>query len=156
MERGSEVLEPVALDDAVEKLLENTDDAYGFPPFALFAPMIKIDGLDYQALRRREAELLRSAIAGAARWHLRVEGHEWAERLPSIIDKPPLVAVGPGFDGVDTPAGSARDDVGVGIPVGPGVGGGTAESRPSVFAGPSHIVSVDAASPPDESGGGLP
>lgn len=156
MERGSEVLEPVALDDAVEKLLENTDDAYGFPPFALFAPMIKIDGLDYEALRRREAELLRAAIAGAARWHLRVEGHEWAERLPSIIDKPPLVAVGPGFDGAGAPVGTATDDLGVGIPVGPGLGRGALDPRPSVFAGPSHLVAIDADSPQEESGGRLP
>jgi hypothetical protein len=31
-----------------------------------------------------------------------VPGHEWAERLPAIIDEAPLVAVGPGLE-VDRP-----------------------------------------------------
>jgi dolichol-phosphate mannosyltransferase len=98
MERGEEVLESVSIDAAVQKLLENTDDAYGFPPFALFAPRIRIGDDDYPALRRKEADLLRSAIENARLWHLRVPGHEWAERLPAIIDEAPLVAVGPGLE----------------------------------------------------------
>ena len=154
MERGSEVLEPVELDAAVEKLLENTDDAYGFPPFALFAPMIKIDGLDYAALRQREAELLRSAISNAARWHLRVEGHEWAERLPAIIDRPPLVAVGPGREADEAPDALPDSLDGVGVAVGPGfVSGG---AIPSAVAGPSHVVAYDASSPPEDSSGPVP
>jgi hypothetical protein len=77
-------------------LIDNTDDAYGFPPFSLFAPHIRIDGMDYAALRKREVELLAAAIASARTWHLSVPGHEWAERLPSIIRRPVLVPVGPG------------------------------------------------------------
>ena len=134
------------------ELIENTDDAYGFPPFSLFAPMIKIDGLDYEGLRRKEAELLRSAISGAARWHLRVEGHEWADRLPAIIDRPPLVPVGPGRD-----ADSQQLDVdgGAGIAVGPAVSGAAASMR-SVVAGPSHVVAYDASSPPEDPSGMVP
>jgi dolichol-phosphate mannosyltransferase len=117
MERGEETLEQVDLDATVAKLIENTDDAYGFPPFALFAPLIKIGGDDYAALRRKEVELLRSAIQNADRWHLRVPGHEWAERLPAIIDEPPLVAVGPGADVDHRPVavgpGHASDRAGV-------------------------------------------
>ena len=111
MERGEEVLEPVSVDAAVQKLIENTDDAYGFPPFSLFAPRIRIGDDDYEALRRKEADLLRSAIQNSRLWHLRVPGHEWAERLPAIIDQPPLVAVGPGID----PARSELVGVGPGI-----------------------------------------
>jgi dolichol-phosphate mannosyltransferase len=96
MERGEELEDEIGLDEAVQGLLDNTDDAYGFPPFSLFAPRIRIDGLDYPELRRREAELLRSAITNARRWHLRTPGHGWADRLPELIDQAPLVAVGPG------------------------------------------------------------
>lgn len=125
MERGEELLEPVALDAAVDKLIENTDDAYGFPPFALFAPRIKIAGDDYPTLRRKEADLLRSAIANAGRWHLRVEGHEWAERLPAIIDQPNLAATGsgtadPATDSVAVGPGIG-EDVGEWVAVGPGM-----------------------------------
>lgn len=112
MERGPEQLEPVALDEAVRRLIENTDDAYGFPPFSTFAPRIRIGDDDYTALRRKESELLTQALAAARRWHLRVPGHEWADRLPSIIDGPAPVAVGPGF----------REEEPRPIAVGPGPG----------------------------------
>ena len=97
MERGPELVETVALDEVVRRLIENTDDAYEFPPFATFAPRIRIGGDDYEALRRKEVELLTQAIAGARRWQIRVPGHEWAEVLPSLIDGPALVPMGPGL-----------------------------------------------------------
>ena len=97
MERGPDQLEPVDLDEAVRRLIENTDDAYGFPPFATFAPRIRIDGYDYEALRRKEVELLRQAIAGARRWDLRVPGFGWADAIPAVIDGPNLVPMGPGM-----------------------------------------------------------
>ena len=96
MERGESQLETVPLDEAVRRLIENTDDAYGFPPFATFGPRIRIGDDDYEALRRKEVELLTQAVSGAKRWHLQVPGHEWADVLPSIIDGSALVPVGPG------------------------------------------------------------
>ena len=98
MERGEEREDRLSVDDTVGRLIENTDDAYGFPPFSLFAPHIRIDGADYQALRARESELLGAAIATARTWYLQVPGHEWAERLPGIINRPLLVPVGPGTE----------------------------------------------------------
>jgi dolichol-phosphate mannosyltransferase len=86
MERGESLQEEMTLDEAVEQLIENTDDAYGFPPFATFAPHLRIDGDDYQALRRKEKEILTSALERARTWRLRVPGHEWAEILPSMIE----------------------------------------------------------------------
>jgi dolichol-phosphate mannosyltransferase len=96
MERGANQLESVPLDEAVRRLIENTDDAYGFPPFATFGPRIRIGDDDYLALRQKEVELLTRAVSGAKRWHLQVPGHEWADVLPSIIDGTALVPVGPG------------------------------------------------------------
>lgn len=110
MERGEDQLETVPLDEAVRRLIENTDDAYEFPPFATFAPRIRIGEDDYESLRRKEVELLTQAIAGAKRWHLRVPGHEWADVLPSLIDGSAPVAVGPGL---------GQRDVEL-VPVGPG------------------------------------
>ena len=97
MERGPDKLEPVELDEAVRRLIENTDDAYGFPPFATFAPRIRIDGQDYAALRAREVELLRQAISKARRWDLHVPGFGWADAIPAVIDGSTLVPVGPGM-----------------------------------------------------------
>lgn len=86
MERGEALQERFRRSEAVERLIENTDDAYGFPPFSTFAPRLVIDGDDYETLRSKEAELLRRAIARAAIWRVRVPGHEWADVLPELIE----------------------------------------------------------------------
>ena len=90
MERGPELRERMPIDRAVEQLIDNTDDAYGFPPFATFAPHIRIGGADYATLRAREVELLREALLGASLHRLRVPGHEWAEVLPELFASPPI------------------------------------------------------------------
>jgi dolichol-phosphate mannosyltransferase len=145
MERGEELLESVALDTAVERLLENTDDAYGFPPFALFAPKIRIGDDDYAALRRKEADLLRSAISNAQRWHLRVKGHEWAERLPALIDRPALVPVGPGFSERSLEP----------VAVGPGHPVSQPGAAATIAGAPSLAVAYMAEAEPSESTGGI-
>lgn len=86
MERGEPLQERQSVDEAVPTLIENTDDAYGFPPFATFAPRLRIGDDDYEALRRKELKLLRNAIRHAAVWRVRVPGHEWAEVLPSLVE----------------------------------------------------------------------
>ncbi len=115
MERGEEEIRPVDIDEAVRRLIENTDDAYGFPPFATFAPRIRIGDDDYETLRQKEVELLKQAISGALRWHLQVPGHGWADALPRLIDGPGLVAVGPGMPEPDL------DRPLVGFPIEPGI-----------------------------------
>ena len=86
MERGQPVIEDVALEPALDELLANTEDAYTFPPFGWFAPYLVFDGLGVDALRARERELLRSAVARGWRSRLRVVGHEWAELIPTLLD----------------------------------------------------------------------
>jgi 4-amino-4-deoxy-L-arabinose transferase-like glycosyltransferase/putative flippase GtrA len=85
MERGEPIQERVALEAAIDQLIENTDDAYGFPPFSTLAPQFVIDGRNYEQLRARERELLTSAMANVTIWRLRVRGHEWGELLPRLI-----------------------------------------------------------------------
>jgi dolichol-phosphate mannosyltransferase len=87
MERGESMQRRVRPASAVPTLIENTDDAYGFPPFATFAPRLRIGDDDYASLRAKEELLLRRAIAGAAVWRVRVPGHEWAEVLPELISQ---------------------------------------------------------------------
>jgi len=87
MERGEAAREQVTVGDAIRQLIENTDDAYGFPPFATFAPHIRIGGDDYEALRVKEQALLREALQTVAVVRIRVPGHEWAELLPGLIER---------------------------------------------------------------------
>ncbi|MEO6579195.1 MAG: GtrA family protein [Candidatus Limnocylindria bacterium] len=86
MDRGEALQERIDPADAVETLIENTDDAYEFPPFSTFAPHLRIGSDDYVALRRKESELLRRAVARADVWHVRVPGHEWSQVLPTLIE----------------------------------------------------------------------
>lgn len=86
MERGEPSQETLTPEAALPQLIDNTDDAYGFPPFSSFAPHIRIGDDDYAALRRKEEALLGQALQNAEVWRLSVRGHEWAELLPAIIE----------------------------------------------------------------------
>jgi dolichol-phosphate mannosyltransferase len=86
MERGVPPLaEEPAIAFTLEQLLDNTDDAYTFPPFASMAPLLRIDSLDYPALRARERDLLASSINGARRFRIRIAGHGWADVIPTLL-----------------------------------------------------------------------
>ncbi len=85
MERGEPLAELPTLEATLDRLLANTDDAYTFPPFASFAPLVRIDGLDHDALRARERELLSEAVGPAWRVRIRVRGHNWSDLIPTMV-----------------------------------------------------------------------
>jgi len=88
MERGAPALAEVPdFGPTIDRLIENTDDAYTFPPFAALAPLLHFGDLDYPALRRRERELLERAVGQAWRLRLRVVGHGWSELIPSLVER---------------------------------------------------------------------
>jgi dolichol-phosphate mannosyltransferase len=87
MERGDPLRERLTIADAVPMLIDNTDDAYGFPPFSTFAPHLRINGDDYAALRAREVQLLARALDGVTMWRLSVPDHGWAELLPRLMEE---------------------------------------------------------------------
>jgi putative flippase GtrA len=85
MERGEPLRTRLNVSDAADLLIENTDDAYGFPPFATLAPELSIAGMDYAQLRARERELLEEALERVVVWRVRVPGHEWDAALSDIL-----------------------------------------------------------------------
>ena len=88
MERGAPPLaEEPAFGFTIDRLLDNTDDAYTFPPFASLAPLIAFGELDHVALRARERELLERAVSNAWRVRVRVAGHNWSELIPSLVER---------------------------------------------------------------------
>ena len=87
MERGQPLAERAGEEFTIDRLLENTDDAYTFPPFASFAPMLVFNCVGYDALRVRERELLEAAMAEVWRVRVRVVGHEWAEIIPDLVER---------------------------------------------------------------------
>ena len=82
IERGTPALmEPIAIDRALVELLENTEDAYGFPPYSSLAPHLKIGGEGHERLRAREKEILASALAGVNVQRIRVPDYSWPELI---------------------------------------------------------------------------
>lgn len=82
IERGlPELIERVPHSAAVDELLENTEDAYGFPPYSSLAPHLSIDGKSYKQLRAEERDVLASALSGVDVHRIRVADYSW----PSLI-----------------------------------------------------------------------
>jgi dolichol-phosphate mannosyltransferase len=113
MERGTPLAEEPGLQDTLDVLLANTDDAYTFPPFAAFSPLLVIDGLDHDALRSRERALLEAAIAKVWRVRVRVVGHNWSELIPTLVERhrPELPVLSPGRERPDAGSDDAAADL---------------------------------------------
>ncbi len=81
---------------AIEELIENTEDAYGFPPYAVMAPQLVIGGDDYPALLRKERAILTSALTQVEIYRLRVDDFSWpaliGEQLDEGAERPALAA----------------------------------------------------------------
>jgi dolichol-phosphate mannosyltransferase len=85
IERGPAELEELDLEQVVEIMVANTDDAYGFPPFRYFAPAITVDGQDYLTLRQRERELLTRFVRSVRARRLARDDFSWADAIPRLI-----------------------------------------------------------------------
>ncbi len=89
IERGPPALEEIDRKRAIEIMLENTEDAYGFPPFQCFAPAITIAGEDYQQLRARERELVAKFLMDVRVRRLVRDDFSWADTIPELIATAP-------------------------------------------------------------------
>jgi dolichol-phosphate mannosyltransferase len=83
IERGSPVLrETIPHADAVDELLENTEDAYGFPPYSSIAPYLTVGGEGHEQLRVRERDILTAALSAVDVQRIRVPDYSW----PAVIN----------------------------------------------------------------------
>ena len=85
IERGSPRLADHDKHDALARLLANTDDAYGFPPFRYLAPAISIGSLDYHELRAAERDILAGFLANVRVRTLASDSFGWADEIPRLI-----------------------------------------------------------------------
>lgn len=85
IERGDPVLADIPFDEAIQTLVENTDDAYGFPPFRQMAPSIVIGDDDYAELRRKEREILVQAMTDIRVRRLGSNTFSWAEDIAHLL-----------------------------------------------------------------------
>jgi len=85
IERGAPRLTDVPYDEAVQRLLGNTEDAYSFPPFRYFAPALMVDGLDHAQLRGREREILAGFLSGVRVRALASDCFGWADEISRLM-----------------------------------------------------------------------
>ncbi|HSV66232.1 MAG TPA: glycosyltransferase [Mycobacteriales bacterium] len=85
IERGAPRVSELDRGATLERMLANTDDAYGFPPFRYLAPAITLGGLSYQQLRQREREILAGFLFGVRTRVLASDNFGWADEIPRLI-----------------------------------------------------------------------
>ncbi|HWC24013.1 MAG TPA: glycosyltransferase [Flexivirga sp.] len=86
IERGRAGIEAISPDALIDELIDNTDDAYQFPPFRYFAPALVIDGADYEQLRAAERRILTQAMQRVRARRLVSSDFDWADRIPALTD----------------------------------------------------------------------
>jgi hypothetical protein len=85
IERGKPALTEIDPKSALETLLINTDDAYGFPPFREMAPSIVIGADDYAELRRKEEMILTSAMHNVRVRAIASDNFTWADTIATLL-----------------------------------------------------------------------
>ncbi|HVD04194.1 MAG TPA: hypothetical protein VNF75_08715 [Candidatus Dormibacteraeota bacterium] len=113
IERGQPALAaPVSRDEAIEQLLENTADAYEFPPFRTMAPQLTVAGLSFQQVQAVEREVLQSALRSVEIVRLRVADFSWPELVGAAVTASPSDAVLAPVGGEPALAGSLMTSAG--------------------------------------------
>jgi hypothetical protein len=90
IERGGTGHGHLTPEEALETLMENSEDAFGFPPY----PAIKefLHNKNGHDLRERERAIVRAALESVPAAVLRSETMDWYERLPVIGANPKSMA----------------------------------------------------------------
>jgi dolichol-phosphate mannosyltransferase len=103
IERGTPRIADLDPASTLERMIENTDDAYGFPPFRYFAPAITIGGLGYQQLRARERAILTGFLSGVRTRIVASDCFGWADEIPRLLERDATTA-GAGSTGATSAA----------------------------------------------------
>jgi dolichol-phosphate mannosyltransferase len=85
IERGAPRVAHLDSASTLDRMIANTDDAYGFPPFKYLAPAITINGMGYQELRRREREILAGFLSAVRTTVVASNTFGWAEEIAGLI-----------------------------------------------------------------------
>jgi hypothetical protein len=91
IERGAPRLEELDRASTLDRMIENTDDAYGFPPFRYLAPAIRVNGQGYQQLRQREREILAGFLANVRTRVIASDNFGWADEIARLVEASGLV-----------------------------------------------------------------
>ncbi|GAA4244967.1 hypothetical protein GCM10022255_010210 [Dactylosporangium darangshiense] len=95
IERGKPGMHDLDRETTLKRMIENTDDAYGFPPFRYLAPGLTIDGLGYAELRAKEREILKGFLAGVRTQVISSDCFGWADVIAPLVTPPPATPAVP-------------------------------------------------------------
>jgi hypothetical protein len=87
IQRGSDGFEWLEEEDALEILLGNCEDAYGFPPYHAIEDFLLGSAADN--LREVERQILAGAFEGVSAALLSSTSLDWAVRIPALVDQLP-------------------------------------------------------------------
>jgi dolichol-phosphate mannosyltransferase len=84
IERGEEEIVAMKNTDAMDVLLQNCEDAYGFPPYEDLKKFLYIqDGVD---LRKKEHEIIRQALGELPATIIRSSTMDWWSQIPTFVN----------------------------------------------------------------------
>jgi dolichol-phosphate mannosyltransferase len=84
IERGEEEIVPMNHAEAMEVLLQNCEDAYGFPPYEDIKEFLyRQDGVD---LREREHAIIRQAFGDLPATVIRSSTMDWWSQIPTFVN----------------------------------------------------------------------
>ncbi len=81
---GEEVVD-IDKNMALEKAIENSDDAFLFPPYSELLKYIKINGKSAHELLQEERKMLESFLSGLICLELKSESRSWFKMVKSIV-----------------------------------------------------------------------
>jgi hypothetical protein len=84
IERGPEGIVPIENSEAMEVLLQNCEDAYGFPPYEDLKEFLYFhEGVD---LREKEHAIIRQALGNLPATVMRSSTLDWWSQIPAFVD----------------------------------------------------------------------
>jgi len=84
IQRGGTGEKALSSEDALDILLTNCDDAYGFPPYETLERMLF--GMSADDLRAKERSLIEQALGSVPSCVMSSDTLDWAERIPSVLE----------------------------------------------------------------------
>lgn len=102
IERGeTDRVEALSPDEMLEELAQNTEDAYGFPPYGRIRSWLRANGVGYQDLLRRERAIMAGALQEIEAVRIVATDYAWAATIEEILARARALAP-------STPVASAR------------------------------------------------
>jgi hypothetical protein len=85
IERGNERIVPMENSEAMQILLQNCEDAYGFPPYEDLKEFLYFDnGVD---LREKEHAIIRQALGELPATTIRSNTLDWWRQIPGFVNE---------------------------------------------------------------------